>query len=215
MRHTTKIWRSAGGLTGAAVAMAAIGTAGISAESVSAAQPRASAQEGEFEGDLDQTLEKIFGGEGGEGGAGLTSMWPRVSAPALSSAEIAKVVTGNTLSMPAHMAYFFLRGGAVEGTKTKWKKEPDLSKCPPPGETRGDLYHNPDTRDCWRKSVFPMTGNWSTENHRLCVQVSWGGTQESWCRNVAILLDNIALFEPAGTMYAKGFKLLKGRQIDR
>lgn len=179
-----------------------------------AATPTAPAK-GTFVGDLDFAIDNIFAGEGGEGGAGLTPMWPTVTAPALTGPEIAQVVTGNTLQLPGHASYFFTTGNRVEGTYIHWTQMPSSSDCPAQNVEDGDFYRNEKDGVCWKKSVLPLQGKWEITNHQLCLNVSWTGGKKEGCRYVTILLDDIALFSATGEIDGKGHKLVKGKQLEK
>jgi hypothetical protein len=189
---------------GHASAAAAAGDAGAGA-----------ASKGTFLGNLDNALEKIFAGEGGEAGAGLTPMWPSVTAPALTGPEIEKVVKGNTLTMTWHYDYHFAADGSLAGTNTTFKKLGDASKCPAK-IVEGDGYSlSSDKRSCWKTTVVPTAGAWSVKNHQLCLDIRWTGGVKQACQYVAILLDDIALFDVTGTIDGKGMKLVKGKQLTK
>ena len=126
MKATTKLWYGLGETVARAGAAAVAGTAllpaafagpaGEAGEGGEGAQPAAqgkpAGEGGEsgysvFPGNIDKAVSNIFAGEGGEGGAGLSLMWPSITIPALSSADIKKVVSGNTLRTDGHVAWYF------------------------------------------------------------------------------------------------------------
>lgn len=180
-----------------------------------AAQAAAAPAKGTFIGDLDHALQNIFAGEGGEGGAGLTPMWPTVSAPALTGPEIAKVVTGNSLQLEGHFSYYFTAQQRVEGLFIDWQKMPKLSDCPKQNVEGSEFYLNERENVCWKSTILPLQGSWKVANHQLCFDVSWTGGSQKECRYVAIVLDDIALFDAAGKMETKGHTLLQGKQLEQ
>jgi hypothetical protein len=164
-----------------------------------------------FPGNLDKAISNIFAGEGGEGGAGLTPMWPSVSAPALTGGDVAKLVTGNTLRTEAHVAWYFTPNKAIEGAFIDWK--PTDSKSCPAKEDPKDVFYRGTDGVCYTYKVYPSKGTWSVRNNQLCVNVSWETGKKDDCRYVTILLDNIALFDSNGKIDGKGMKLLKGKAL--
>lgn len=220
MNKSNKIWYGVGAcVTLAAVAtvvkQAAVPYSGLPLMSSAHAADAAASRKGTFTGDLDFALDNIFAGEGGEGGAGLTPMWPTVSAPALTGPEVAKVVTGNTLQLPGHASYHFASGNVVEGSYIHWEQLGSASACPAENVEGSDYYLNPKNKICWKQEVLPMQGKWDIRNHQLCLNVSWSGGKKEGCRYVTILLDNIAMFEASGEIDGKGHKLLKGKQLEQ
>lgn len=220
MNKSNKIWHGIGACVTLAAAatvvkQAAVPASGLPLMSSAHAADTATFGKGTFVGDLDFALGNIFAGEGGEGGAGLTPMWPTVTAPALTGPEIAKVVTGNTLQLPEHVSYYFAGRNAVEGSYIHWEQLPSASACPAENIEGSDYYLNPKNKICWKRNVLPMQGKWEIRNHQLCLDVSWTGGKKQDCRYVTILLDNIAMFDASGGIDGKGHKLLKGRQLEK
>jgi len=205
--RSLRIWTGLGVCT----TMAALAPATHAASE--AARPAAVAPT--FQGDLDHALAKIFAGEGGEEGAGLTPMWPTVSAPALTGPEIEKVVKGNTLTMKWHYDYYFAPDGTLLGTQTSFEKLGDASKCPK-GFVEGEGYSmSSDGKTCWKIPVVPAAGTWQIRNHQLCFDLTWQGGAKRSCQYLTILLDNIALFDANGKIEGKGMKLVKGKFLTK
>lgn len=207
MIQSRKIWYGVGACASLAMVVAVC--------EQPAAQAAAAPVKGTFIGDLDHALQNIFAGEGGEGGAGLTPMWPTVTAPALTGPEIAKVVTGNSLQLEGHFSYYFTPQQRVEGLYIDWQKMPSVNDCPKQNVEGGELFLNEREGVCWRNKMLPLSGNWKIANHQLCLDVSWTGGKKQDCRYVAILLDDIALFDASGKLESKGHKLLQGKQLDQ
>lgn len=187
--------------------------AAVAAVSEQPAAQAAAPSKGTFIGDLDHALQNIFAGEGGEGGAGLTPLWPTVSAPALTGPEIAKVVTGNSLQLEGHFSYYFTPQQRVEGLHIDWQKMPSVEDCPKHNSEESEFYLNTHENVCWRSKTLPLQGGWKIADHQLCLDVSWAGGKQQECRYVAILLDDIALFDASGKMQGKGYQLLQGKQL--
>lgn len=218
VNKSIKIWYGVGaGVTLVAAAVAVGELAGSEVPMMSSARAANSAEpaKGTFIGDLEFALDNIFAGEGGEGGAGLTPMWPTVSTPALTGPEIAKVVTGNTLQLPGHASYYFAGGNRVEGSYIQWTQMPKSSDCPAQNVEDGDFYRNERDGICWKKAVLDLQGKWEISKHQLCLNVSWTGGKKDGCRYVAILLDDIAMFDATGEIDGKGHKLAKGKQLEK
>ncbi|MFC3052240.1 hypothetical protein [Kordiimonas pumila] len=165
-----------------------------------------------FYGDLDDALEKMFGGEGGEHGAGLSKMWPSVIAPAMTGDQVKQAMTGRTLVTPAHVAYYFSKKGSVEGWYAAWEKR-DTKECPVPEVE--DLYFYEKAADtCWYNNTLPLKGSWKVDNNQLCIDAKWKGGSVDSCWYVTVLLDDIALFKTDGDIEGKGMKLLDGKVLD-
>lgn len=208
MIKSIKIWVG----VGACVTLAAAAT-GHELEAAAANKPERA--KGSFVGNLDSALDNIFAGEGGEGGAGMTPMWPSVVAPALTGPEIERVVKGNTLQLPGHVGYHFTPDHAVQGNYTHWDRLPSASACPVPNVDDSDFYLNPKDNVCWKRKVLSLQGRWQIRNHQLCLDVAWDGGGKQGCRYVAILLDDVALFDANGAIDGKGYKLLQGLQLEK
>lgn len=164
-----------------------------------------------FPGNLDKAVSNIFAGEGGEGGAGLTAMWPSVVAPALSSADIEKVVSGNTLRTNGHFAWYFAADRSLEGGQTEWT--PVERKLCPAKEVETDTVYLGTDGICYSYKLYPSKGSWSVRDNQLCLNISWATGKKSDCRYLTILLDDLALFDGQGKIDGKGMKLLKGKSI--
>jgi len=216
---TTKLWRGLGvgtaGMLG--MALSPLGMAGESGESGQAAHGTAASEGGESGatmfpgGNLESAVNKMFVGEGGEGGAGLTPMWPSVTAPALTGHDVEKVVTGNTLRTNAHVAWYFTPDKQVEGGFVDWKLT-DQKLCPAVDDPKDAYYRNAEG-ECWTYKLYPVQGTWAVRDNQLCLDVKWNTGTRNNCRYVTILLDNIALFDAQGKIDGKGMHLLKGKSI--
>jgi hypothetical protein len=230
MKSTTKLWYGLGVTVARAGAAAVAGTAllpaafagpaGEAGEGGEGAQPAAHGQPagegGEagysaFPGNLDKAVSNIFAGEGGEGGAGLSLMWPSITIPALSSADIKKVVSGNTLRTDGHVAWYFTPDQRIEGGFVEWK--PTEQQSCPATDIATDAFYRGTDGVCYTYKLYESKGSWAVRDNQLCLDVSWSTGAKNDCRYVAILLEDIALFDAKGKIDGKGMKLLKGKQI--
>lgn len=217
MKRATKLWF---GLTDGIVragAAAVVGTAMLptamaGAGGESAAQDKAAASYSAFPGDLDKAVSNIFAGEGGEGGAGLSRMWPSVIAPALSTSDIEKVVKGNTLRTDGHVAWYFAPGRSIEGSYVEWQAT-DKKRCPAKEDPKDAFYIGTDSV-CYTYTLYPSKGTWSVRDNQLCLNVSWATGKRNDCRYITILLDDLALFDAQGKIDGKGMKLHKGKALE-
>ena len=230
MKATTKLWYGLGETVARAGAAAIVGTAlipaafagqaGEAGEGGEGAQPVAqgkpAGEGGEsgysvFPGNIDKAVSNIFAGEGGEGGAGLSLMWPSITIPALSSADIKKVVSGNTLRTDGHVAWYFTPDERIEGGFVEWKAT-EQQLCPAQ-EIATDAFYRGTDGVCYTYKLYESKGTWSVRDNQLCLNVSWATGAKKDCRYVAILLEDIALFDEKGKIDGKGMKLLKGRSL--
>ena len=164
-----------------------------------------------FPGNIDKAVSNIFAGEGGEGGAGLSLMWPSITIPALSSTDITKVVSGNTLRTDAHVAWYFTPDQRIEGGFVEWKAT-EQQLCPAKDIATDAFYRGTDGI-CYTYKLYESKGTWSVRDNQLCLDVSWATGAKKDCRYIAILLDDIALFDAKGKIDGKGMKLLKGKAL--
>lgn len=229
MKVRTKLWYGLTETVARAGAVAVVSTAllpaafagqggegGEGGEGAQATAHKPSGEGGEsgqsaFLGNLDKAVSNIFAGEGGEGGVGMTPMWPSITIPALSSADLPKVVSGNTLRTNGHVAWYFDPNGSVEGGYVDWKST-EQKNCPAKDDPKDRFYRGTDGV-CYTYTLYPSKGTWSVRDNQLCLDVTWDAGSKKGCRYVAILLDDIALFDGNGKIDGKGMKLLKGKSI--
>lgn len=225
MKVSTKIWHGIGASVAHASAVTVAGLvlmpaafAGEGGEGgESGARATAAGEGGEaghsvFPGNLDKAISNIFAGEGGEGGAGLTPMWPSVTAPALTGSDVQKLVTGNTLRTDGHVAWYFAPDKSIEGGYVEWSKAANDKSCPAKEDPKDAFYRGTDGV-CYTYKLYPSKGTWSVKDNQLCVNVSWATGKKEDCRYVTILLDDIALFGSDGKIDGKGMKVHKGKSI--
>lgn len=219
MKVATKFWyglsESVTRVGAAAVVGAALVPAAYDAHADESAKskPADAAKHSAFPGDLDKAVSNIFAGEGGEGGAGLSPMWPSVVAPALSSSDIEKVVTGNTLRTDHHFAWYFAANRSIEGGEMVWTAV-ERKQCPTP-EVATDAVHLGTDGVCYSSKWYPSKGTWSVRDNQLCLNLSWETGKKNDCRYITILLDDLALFDARGKIDGKGMKLLKGKAVNQ
>ena len=231
MKATTKLWYGIGVSVACAGAAVVAGTAlmpaalagpageagegGEGAPTATPASPGKSDEAGysAFPGNIEKAVSNIFAGEGGEGGAGLSPMWPSVTIPALSTADIRKVVSGNTLRTEHHVAWYFTPDQRIEGAYVEWKPT-DAKSCPEP-ENPHDAFYRGTDGVCYTYKLLESKGSWSVRDNQLCLDVAWATGRKNDCRYVAILLDDVALFDPHGKIDGKGMKLLEGRRLEK
>jgi hypothetical protein len=226
MKVSTKLWYGLGESVARAGVAAVAGTAlmpaafagqagegGEGAKPAAQAKPADGSKQSAFLGDIDKAVSNIFAGEGGEGGAGLSPMWPSIHIPALSTADIEKVVTGNTLRTDGHVAWYFTPDKKIEGGYVEWKPT-DQKNCPAK-EVPTDVFHRGTDGVCYTYALYQSQGTWSIKDNQLCVNVSWQTGSKDGCRYAAILLEEVALFDSNGKIDGKGMKLLKGKRLEK
>lgn len=162
--------------------------------------------------DLDRAMALIFEGRGGEDGIGMSKLWPRLTIPALTSEQITKIVTGNTVRNNESIALYFDPEGTVDSWYVDWAKD-ESARCPQP-EVKDDGFQ---IRDgvCHRKTVVPVAGKWQVRENKLCSSLAWLSEKRDQCWNVALVLDQVVLFSDAGEILGRGKQLRRGRALDQ
>lgn len=199
---TMKLWSVAAGVTAAA----AVGTPAAAADPNAPTVP--SPTEFVYPTGFDKALSLMMAGEGGENGIGSQRVWPTLSFPALTTEQIAKAVSGNSLVIPYHYTHQYSTDGKIGGYNIRYDPV-DVKKCPKK-EIPGDgllLYEGV----CSAQLNEPVTGTWKAENDKLCVDVAWAGkSQISGCYTMFFVMDSVALVKPDGTVSGKAHVLKKG-----
>ena len=209
MKVSTRLWY---GLVGTALLPAAFAQGGEGGEGGEGAKALpGDAKYSSFQGDLDKAINNIFAGEGGEGGAGLSLMWPTLTIPALSTADVQKAVTNRTLRTEAHDAWYFAADGTLEGGHMEWSATEQ--KFCPAQENPKDVFYRGTDGVCYTYKIHPSRGTWNVRDNQLCLDITWSTGNKKACRYVAILLEDIALFDANGKIDGKGMKLLQGKSI--
>lgn len=203
---TMKLWSVAAGVTAAA----AVGTPAAAADPNAPTVP--SPTEFVYPTGFDKALSLMMAGEGGENGIGSQRVWPTLSFPALTTEQIAKAVSGNSLVIPYHYTHQYSTDGKIGGYNIRYDPV-DVKKCPKK-EIPGDgllLYEGV----CSAQLNEPVTGTWKAENDKLCVDVAWAGkSQISGCYTMFFVMDSVALVKPDGTVSGKAHALKKGAAAD-
>jgi hypothetical protein len=203
---TMKLWSVAAGVTAAA----AVGTPAAAADPNAPTVP--SPTEFVYPTGFDKALSLMMAGEGGENGIGSQRVWPTLSFPALTTEQIAKAVSGNSLVIPYHYTHQYSTDGKIGGYNIRYDPV-DVKKCPKK-EIPGDgllLYEGV----CSAQLNEPVTGTWKAENDKLCVDVAWAGkSQISGCYTMFFVMDSVALVKPDGTVSGKAHVLKKGAAPD-
>jgi hypothetical protein len=201
-----KLWSVAAGVTAAA----AVATPAAAADPNAPTVP--SPTEFVYPTGFDKALSLMMAGEGGENGIGSHRVWPTLSFPALTTEQIAKAVSGNSLVIPYHYTHQYSTDGKIDGYNIRYDPV-DVKKCPKK-EIPGDgflLYE----AVCSAQLNEPVTGTWKAENDKLCVDVAWAGkAQISGCYTMFFVMDSVALVKPDGTVSGKAHALKKGAAPD-
>lgn len=203
---TMKLWTAAGAAAAATTMTAPAAAAEGPATAV------ADPTEFVYPAGFDKALSLMMAGEGGENGTGVHKVWPTLSVPALTTEQIRKAVTGNSLVIPYHYTHQYSPDGTVGGYNIRYDPV-DVAQCPKK-EIPGDgylLYEGV----CSRQVNEAVTGTWKTEDNKLCVGIAWAGkTQIDGCYNMFFIMDSVALVKPDGTVSGKAHALKKGAAPD-
>lgn len=204
-KFTMKLWS----IAGAAAASTALATP---AAAEGPAPQTADPTETVYPTGFDKALSLMLAGEGGENGIGVHKVWPTLSFPALTTAQIQKALTGNSLVISYHYAHHYGADGKVGGYNIRYDPV-DVKKCPKK-EIPGDgllLYDGV----CSAQVNEPVSGTWKAENDRLCVSLAWAGsTKIDGCYAMFFVMDSVAMVKPDGTVSGKAHALKKGAAPD-
>lgn len=186
-----------------------------------AAEPQTVDNTGDFPGNFDEALTLFHGGEGGKKGIGMTKLWPRVSVPALSDAQLRAALIGNTFRTPDmfakeggdSIAFYMDPAGTVEAWFIEWDKQESPTICPQQDVT-GDEFFVKDGI-CHKRRFVDVVGKWEIKNNQLCPSLTWkdGGTEQCWY--FVMLLNRLALFDGAGNMLGNEKTLTKGKALSK
>lgn len=182
--------------------------------------PKPASEAGDFPGDFDKAITLFHQGEGGKEGIGMTKLWPRVSVPALSDAQLRKALVGNSFRTldgfsqeDDGIAFYIRADGAAEAWFTEWDKQERLDACPRK-DVKGDDYQVKDGV-CHKRRYVDVTGRWEIRNNQFCPSLTWQGGATQQCWYFVMLLNRLALFDPAGNMLGNEKTLHSGRALDR
>ncbi|WP_332767735.1 hypothetical protein [Phenylobacterium sp.] len=193
-----KIWKT---LAGASLAIGAC----------DAAVAQALGPSGYPGGTIEHALEKMFDGEGGEGGLGMTDLADgRFSVPALKNDQIVKAVGGNTIRSGDRFALHFSTDGRVEGWTLKWTPAP-ASAC---AEPRAKGYALDDGQ-CIASTEIPVRGAWSARGDKLCMPGVFASPFDikipaSRCYSLALAINSVLAFDEAGKLVRRPMSLVRG-----
>src|SRR3546814_9062495 len=113
---------------------------------------------------FDKALSLMLAGEGGENGIGSHRVWPTLSFPALTTEQIQKALTGNTLAIPYHYAHPYGADGTVGGYNIRYDPN-DLKNCPKT-EIHGDGLLRTEAV-CSAQVNEPITARWKAEDKQF------------------------------------------------
>ncbi len=205
-KFTMKLWSAAG-------AAAAVTTLAAPAMADGPAPATADPTEYVYPAGFDKAVSLMLAGEGGENGTGVQKVWPTLSVPALTTAQISKALTGNSLVIPYHYTHQYSADGSVGGYFIRYDPV-DVKKCPKV-EVPNDgflLYEGV----CSAQVKEPVTGSWKSTDNKLCVDIKWGakGEKIDGCYNMFFVMDSVAMVKSDGTVSGKAHALKKGAAPD-
>lgn len=204
-KFTMKLWSVAG-------AAAALTTLATPAQANEAGAASSDPTEFAYPTGFDKALSLMMAGEGGENGIGTHKVWPTLSFPALTTAQITKAVSGNSLVIPYHYTHQYSPDGKVGGYFIRYDPV-DVKKCPKT-EIPGDGYLLFDGV-CSAQVNEPVTGTWKAQDNKLCVDIGWGASGKiDGCFTMFFVMDSVALVKPDGTVSGKAHALKKGAAPD-
>lgn len=205
-KFTTRLWTAAG----AAAAVTTLAAPAIAAEGAAPVIPMPT--ETVYPTGFDKALSLMLAGEGGENGIGVQRVWPTLSFPALTTEQISKSLTGNSLVIPYHYTHQYGADGKVGGYNIRYDPI-DVKRCPKK-EVPGDgllLYDGV----CQAQVNEPVTGTWKAENNKLCVDIAWAGkSQITGCYDMFFVMDSVAMVKPDGSVSGKAHGLKPGKAPD-
>jgi hypothetical protein len=204
-KFTMKLWTAAGA--------AAASTLAAPAMAAGTPPPVADPTEFVYPAGFDKALSLMLAGEGGENGTGVHKVWPTLSVPALTTEQIKKAVSGNSLVIPYHYTHQYSADGTVGGYNLRY--DPISPKKCPKTEVPGDGLLAYDGV-CQAQVKEPVTGSWKVEDNKLCVDIKWGskGEKIDGCYNVFFVMDSVAMVKPDGTVSGKAHALKAGKASD-
>lgn len=162
-------------------------------------------------GTFEHALEKMFDGEGGEEGVGMTDLsGGRFSVPALTDAQIALAVGGNTIRSANRLAVHLKPDGQVEGWTLKWTKT-QLANCAGP-RAEGYAMHD---GECIASTRVSVAGPWSASGDKLCLPGVFASPFDfavpaRRCYSVALAINSILVFDERGKLVRRPMSLMRG-----
>ena len=160
-------------------------------------------------GTIEHQMEKIFEGEGGEAGLGMTKLVPSFSVPALRSDQLAKVLSGNTVRSNNRFAIYFAPGGSAEGWVIKYRPTA-MADC----TSKKPAHFVDDAGTCLGGYEVKINSQWRIQNDQICMPGLFHGAQvpptRETCHYMALVLNSVLFFTSNGDMLGKGWNLAKG-----
>lgn len=160
-------------------------------------------------GTIEKQIEKMFEGEGGEGGLGMTKMVPGVLVPALRDDQLTKVLSGNTVRSNNRFAIYFSPNGSVDGWVVKYKPA-DGAAC----AAKKPAHFVDDDGTCLGGFEVPITGRWQVKDNMICMPGLFHGAREpvtkETCHYMTLILNGVVFFTDKGDLVGKSWDLAKG-----
>lgn len=193
-----KIWTT---LIGASLATAAVDASAM--ETVRGTYPN---------GTLEHALDKMFDGEGGESGIGMSDLKNgAITVPSLRGAQITRTVSGNTVRSGNRFAAYFAPDGKMQGWILKWSPAAaeSCASLPNPGFARGE------DGACIKSRELAVEGAWKVEGDKLCAPGIFDSPFEpdvapKRCYSLALVINNILAFDKSGKLARRPLELAKG-----
>jgi hypothetical protein len=207
MRFTTRTIWSAVAIAGVASASSA------STESPAVpASPLASAANRDRYpgGNFTAALEKMFMGEGGEGGLGYRSHANALELPLLTEAQLRYAVTGNTIRKNFIYAIHLDPSGAAMGWFRDWEKV-SVEMCST--HTRKDGYYSDAVGDCHKEKVTPVSGKWQVKGNRICLPDVAERDGRDGCFRMAFFMNSVVLLDNKGKIQGEEMYIAKGQEL--
>jgi hypothetical protein len=162
-------------------------------------------------GTLDHAIEKMFDGEGGEGGIGMSRLTDQVSFPALREDQIKVVASGNTIRSGNRFAVYLRPDGKVEGWSKRWTRVA-ADACKPnlkPGHTIDE------DGACLSGREEAVSGVWAVRDGRLCLPSVFEDPTDTAmeperCYGLALVVNNVLPFDKDGKLVRRPMDLAKG-----
>lgn len=207
-RSSMKMWSAIGVFSVVGAAAPAVATDTSSA-------PSTAAQDEFAGGTLSHALDKVFAGEGGEGGLGFTKMTRAFTVPALTTNQLRQVFTGNTLGQNGKIAAHLRPDGTVEG----WHNidtEVKFERCPKVNAEGDGLFIHDDTQCMQRTFTEFKNARWSIKDDQLCLpKAAVAAGEGTACYYAALVLNSVVVFGEDGKMEGKGNSLWRGAVVPK
>ncbi|MFC4312444.1 hypothetical protein ACFPN2_25400 [Steroidobacter flavus] len=207
-RSSLKMWSALG-------VFSMVGAAAPAVVAETASAPSAAGQDEFAGGSLSHALDKVFAGEGGEGGLGFTKMTRAFSVPALTTNQLRQVFTGNTLGQSGKIAAHLRPDGKVEG----WHNvdtEVKFERCPKVNAEGDGLFIHDETQCMQRTFTEFKNATWSIKGDQLCLpKAAVAAGEGTACYYAALVLNSVVVFGEDGKMEGKGNSLWRGSVVPK